>query len=252
MWWLRRSISTTSASARRSARAAATPAKPPPTITTRGRAAVAVAVASSGLISAVTAFMDISLKMVEVTRPGRRPAPARAAGRQGRRPDYSSLLSGNRRRIRGLLSLGAQFQEAQQDLVALRLQLFDRAGADLLVDAVDELLLGLRRQHRIAERLPPDRQWAGELLEEVLDSAGPAAQVVEHHIAHDSPPEARTPGKGGVDAGGADDALGHQVIDLTREGGLQPVGDVARHLLQDPHGLAADRGVEFVGAPDRL
>src|SRR5690348_8884992 len=35
MWWLRRSISTTSASACRSACAAASPAKPPPTITIR-------------------------------------------------------------------------------------------------------------------------------------------------------------------------------------------------------------------------
>src|SRR5262245_24171145 len=38
MWWLRRSISTTSASACRSACAAASPAKPAPTITTRFRA----------------------------------------------------------------------------------------------------------------------------------------------------------------------------------------------------------------------
>src|SRR6516162_1819372 len=61
MWWLRRSISTTSASACRSACAAAIPAKPPPMITTRlrsRRGASVTAVAASGRLSANIALMD--------------------------------------------------------------------------------------------------------------------------------------------------------------------------------------------------
>src|SRR6516225_9412813 len=61
MWWLRRSISTTSASACRSACAAAIPAKPPPMITTRlrsRRGTSTMAVAPSGRLSANIALMD--------------------------------------------------------------------------------------------------------------------------------------------------------------------------------------------------
>src|SRR6516162_10159741 len=61
MWWLRRSISRTSAPACRSACAEAIPAKPPPMITTRlrtGRRASTAVVASSGRVSANIALMD--------------------------------------------------------------------------------------------------------------------------------------------------------------------------------------------------
>src|SRR6516162_10661182 len=61
MWWLRRSIRTTSASECRSACAAAIPAKPPPMMTTRlrsRRGALTTAVASSGRVSANIALMD--------------------------------------------------------------------------------------------------------------------------------------------------------------------------------------------------
>src|SRR5262249_6221692 len=105
-------------------------------------------------------------------------------------------------------TLGAQFDEAEQDLVALRLQLLDRARSDLGMNAVDELLLHVRRQHRRAEGLPPGRHRAGELLEEVLDAARAAAEVIEHHVAHDAPAQAWTPGEGGIDVGGAHHTLG--------------------------------------------
>ena len=36
----------------------------------------------------------------------------------------------------------------------------------------------------------------GELLEEVLDTARAAAEVVEHHVAHDAPAQARAPATG--------------------------------------------------------
>src|SRR5215470_13236466 len=81
-------------------------------------------------------------------------------------------------------TLGPQFDEAEQDLVPLRLELRDGARSNLGMDALGELLLHLRGEHRRAEGLPPRRHRAGELLEEVLDAARTAAEVIEHHVAH--------------------------------------------------------------------
>src|SRR5713101_660883 len=92
------------------------------------------------------------------------------------------------------LGLGAQLEQSQQDLVALRLQLGNRARANLGMNAVDELLLHFGRQYGLPENLPPGRHRAAELLEEVLDAALAAAEVVEHHVAHDAPTQARPPG----------------------------------------------------------
>src|SRR6266852_234 len=125
------------------------------------------------------------------------------------------LVSGDRLRRFRLARLGnlvAQLDQAEQDFVALRLQLLDGARSGLSVDAVDELLLHFRSQHRRAEGLPPGRHWAGELLEEVLDAARTAAEVVEHHVAHNAPAQARAPTQGGVDVGGAHHALGNEEI----------------------------------------
>ena len=55
------------------------------------------------------------------------------------------------------------------------------------MNAVDQLRLKLRRQFRRAEDLPPGRHRAGELLEEMLDAAWAAAEMIEHHLAHDAP-----------------------------------------------------------------
>src|SRR6266852_7893113 len=98
--------------------------------------------------------------------------------------DRSRLTSGDWRRDFRLARLGnlvAQLKQTEQDFVALRRKFVDRARADLGMDAVDELLLGFRGQHRRAEGLPPGRHRAGKLLEEVLDAAWTAAEVVEHH-----------------------------------------------------------------------
>src|SRR5882757_11470 len=92
------------------------------------------------------------------------------------------LVSGDRLRRFCLARLGnlvAQLDQAEQDFVALRLQLLDGARSDLGMDAVDELLLHFRSQHRRAEGLPPSRHRTGELLEEVLDTTRAAAEVVE-------------------------------------------------------------------------
>src|ERR1700720_3045258 len=101
----------------------------------------------------------------------------------------AALVSGDRcRRFRSarFANLVAQLDQAEQDFVALRLQFLDGARSGLGMDAVDELLLYFRSQHRRAEGLPPGRHRAGELLEEVLNAARTAAEMVQHHAAHNA------------------------------------------------------------------
>ena len=120
------------------------------------------------------------------------------------------------------------------------------------MDAVRELLLHFGSQHRRAEGLPPSRHRTGELLEEVLDSARTAAEMVKHHVAHNAPAQARAPAQRGVDISGAHYALCYEVIDLTRQCGLQAVSNVTGHLLVDAHRPLPDRRVEFRCALDCL
>src|SRR2546430_6962764 len=54
-----------------------------------------------------------------------------------------------------------------------------------------------------------NRHRTGELLEEVLDTARAAAEVVEHHLAHNDPAQARAPAQGGLCVVGDADALGN-------------------------------------------
>ena len=51
----------------------------------------------------------------------------------------------------------------------------------------------------------------------LLDAAWAAAEVVEHHVAHDAPTQARSPAQRGIDVCRADDAFGDEVIDLPRQ-----------------------------------
>src|SRR6266849_2176100 len=177
-------------------------------------------------------------------------------GRTCRTDDRSRrwhLVSGDRLRRFRLARLGnlvAQLKQAEQDLVALRLQLLDGARSDLSVDAVDELLLHFRSQHRRAEGLPPGRHRAGELLEEVLDAAWTAAEMVEHQAAHNAPAQAGAPGESRVDIGGAHHALSDKVINFATEGRLQAVGDMPGHFLVDAHRPLPDRAVKFIRALD--
>src|ERR1700752_3108181 len=129
------------------------------------------------------------------------------------RSRWGRLVSGDRRfrfRLARLGNLVAQLKQAEQDFVALRLELSDGARTDLGMDAVDELFLHFRSQHRRAEGLPPGRHWTAELLEKVLDTARTAAEMVEHHVAHDAPAQAWPPAQGGVDIGGAHHAPGNE------------------------------------------
>src|SRR6267378_8427997 len=99
------------------------------------------------------------------------------------------------------------------------------------MNAVDELLLDFGRQHRVAERLPPSCHGTGELLEKVLDAAFPATEVIEEHVAHEPPTQARSPAQRSVDIGGADDAFGNKIVNFPSKGGLQTIGDMPGHLF---------------------
>src|SRR5271170_3371761 len=132
------------------------------------------------------------------------------------------LVSGDpirRFRWARLGGLVAQLKQAEQDFVALRLQLLDGARSHLGMDAVDELLLHFRGKHRRAEGLPPRRHRTGKLLEEVLDAARTAAEMVEHHTAHNAPAQAWSPRQGRVDVGGAHHTLRYKVVNLARQCG---------------------------------
>src|SRR5215471_15072219 len=101
------------------------------------------------------------------------------------------------------------------------------------MNAVDELLLHFRREHRRSKGPPRSGHRASELLEEMLDSARAAAEVIEHHVAHDAPAQAGSPGKSGVDVGSTQYILGDEVIDLARQRGLQAVRDVAGQFFPE-------------------
>src|ERR1700728_1735283 len=116
--------------------------------------------------------------------------------------------------------------------------------------AVDERLLHVRSQHRRTERLPPGCHWTRELLEEMFDTARTAAEMVEHQIAHDTPPKARAPAQRGVDVGGAHHAFRDKVVHLAGQRRLQTVGDMPWHFLVEAHRPLPNRGVKFRGALD--
>src|SRR5262249_27252596 len=90
----------------------------------------------------------------------------------------SPLLGCRRFRNSRLRAPVAHREKAEQDVVPLRLKLRDGARADLCMNAVDELLLHLRGEHRRSESLPRSHHRAGKLGEEMLDAAGPAAEVI--------------------------------------------------------------------------
>src|ERR1700691_748526 len=120
------------------------------------------------------------------------------------------------------------------------------------MNAVDELLLEFGRQHRIAERLPPRGEGPGELFEEMLDAAFTAAQVIEEHVAHEAPAQARSPAQCGICIRSADHAFGNKIVNFTCEGGLQTIGDMPRHLLAYSNRPSSNGLVEFRDALNRL
>src|SRR5215472_6989472 len=119
-----------------------------------------------------------------------------------------SLLSGDFAWSGGLRPFGAELHEADQKLVAFCLQLCDGARSDFGMDAVDQLALELWRHVRRAKCFPPAHHRAEQSCKGVLDAARTATEVIKHHVAHDSPAQARSPGESRVDISGVDDALG--------------------------------------------
>ena len=101
------------------------------------------------------------------------------------------------------------------------------------------------------EHLPPCRHRLGELVEEVLDAALAAAEMVEQDLPHDAPAQSRSPGQRLVDIGDADDVLGDEIIDLACQRRLQAIGHMPGHFLAYADGLLAEPRVEFGGALDR-
>src|ERR1700722_1585167 len=120
------------------------------------------------------------------------------------------------------------------------------------MNAVDELLLDFGGQHGASKRLPPSRHGTGELFEKMLDAAFTAAQVIEKHVAHEAPTQARSPAQCGVRIGGAHDAFGNKIVNFSRKGGLQTIGYMAWHLLADSNRAPSDSLVEIRDALDRL
>src|SRR5260370_4095289 len=160
MWWLRRSMRITSASDRPSARAAAMPAKPAPTMTTRFRpprpSAARGKVALSGSREASTGGVPTSCNALFIVLPLLAPCAL------VEKPRASALEPPSSRRGRAL-DLLAQFEQAQQDLVALGLELGDCARAHLLVEPGGELVPHRWRQFGRAEHLPPGGHGGCEL-----------------------------------------------------------------------------------------
>src|SRR5260370_1029512 len=102
--------------------------------------------------------------------------------RNERSPAGASPQAASRRaRLPGagrILDPAASLEQRQQDLVAVGLQLGNRALAHFLVHSGDQLLPDSRRQFRRAKHFPPGRHGASELVEEMLDAARAAAQVI--------------------------------------------------------------------------
>src|SRR5258708_1907663 len=78
----------------------------------------------------------------------------------------------------------------------------------------------------------------------MLDTARPAAEVIEKNIPHNSPAQPGAPAQCLVHVGNADNAIGHEVIDLSCQCRLQAIGDVPRYLLAEPYGLFSQPCVE--------
>ena len=130
-----------------------------------------------------------------------------------------------------LLCSGTELKESKQHFVTFCRKRVDGARADFGVNAIDERLLQLGCQHRVAERLPPGCEGSCELFEKMLDAAFATAQMIELHVAHQAPAQARPPAQCGIHIGGADDAFRNKIVNLPSNGGLQPIGDMSGHLF---------------------
>ena len=114
----------------------------------------------------------------------------------------------------------------------------------LVVHARHELGVELRGERDLAQVAPPRLGRRPEVLQDVREPARPAGQVLVDERPEHRPPQPRPVGDRGVDVGHGGHAPLDQRVGLLPQRGLQPVGDVPRHLLAQPDRLLPDRGVE--------
>src|SRR5258708_13872757 len=220
----------TSASQCRNALAAAMPAKPPPMITT------------CGLLTLSGGCEMPNDSLIFCSRYLSSPEVPEASARFG-------ILSAHLKRF---LGSDTKLEEPEQHFVAFCRKRVDGSRPDFGMNAVDELPLHFGRQHRASKRFPPSCHGTGELLEKVLDGGCTGAQVIEEHVAHERPTQARSPAQRSVDIGGADDAFGNKIVDFPSDGGLQTIGDMPRHLLTHSNCPPSNALVEFRDALNGL
>ncbi len=85
---------------------------------------------------------------------------------------------------------------------------------------------------------PPVEHRRTEVLEHVLEAAGPAREVLRRDRTEQRPAQAGAGGDGAVEIGDRDHAAADQVVGLAPQRGLEPVDHVPGELGAHVHGLA--------------
>jgi hypothetical protein len=86
----------------------------------------------------------------------------------------------------------------------------------------------------------------------MLNATFAAAEVVEEHLPHDAPTQARPPAQGGIHVGDTDDAVRNKMIYLARQSGLQTVGNMPGNFLVKTNGPFPQRRIKVGGALNRV
>ncbi|MGF6300174.1 hypothetical protein OKW42_003504 [Paraburkholderia sp. WC7.3d] len=92
----------------------------------------------------------------------------------------------------------SQPKQPHQNLIAISREFLLRARLGLLMYAFNDGRTHVRSEFWRSEHMPPGRQWTGELIEEMLDTALTAAEVIQKTRPHDPPAQARAPRNSGV------------------------------------------------------
>src|ERR1700690_431461 len=144
-----------------------------------------------------------------------------------------------------LFTLCAGSKQFQQHGVAFTVEFVNRAVGCLFLHAVDDRLLNLGTEFGDRPKVfPPCGYWPGEVLHEVVNSAGTTAQMEQEIWTHHSPTQSRSPTHGSVRVGDIQYTLLDEVNDLTVQRCLKAVGYVADDLFADMNRFLANRFVE--------
>src|SRR5258708_33238708 len=146
----------------------------------------------------------------------------------------------------------SQLEKSDDHFVFALSELLDRPTARFAHDAVDDGLLQLGRDVWSAKGLHHALQRIHQMLHEMLDPAGAAAQMPLQVLAHYSPANSGAIANGGINVLDTQHILLDQIQDLSIESRLQPVRYVPRKLLFQMNGLLADRCVETHRLLDRF